>query len=483
MRPTDGLAPNPAPTESTEGIGLLGAGTVGTAVVSRLCDPGTLPFLPTPRIVGAAIRDPQRKRPAVFEKIPLTTDAVSLAGNPEVTILIDVMGGEEPALNACLTALARGIPVITANKELLALHWNDLQAAAARSGTGIYFSACVGGAVPMIEMMEHALSCDQILGLTGVLNATSNLVLQLAGMGQSLESALQIARAEGMAEADPSRDLSGQDALDKARLLSHLAWPGNRQVATLAPGVTTLAAKTALPARSLGLALAPVAICTPVNTRGTTGIWCGLGACELGHPLATLPATGCGLVVYSDLAGTTFVSGAGAGGKATTSAVLNDLNACLTGSRKDNVRPALTGLEEPVHATPCGTPNRWLATGAGTPQAAIARLAASGFAVRGDETGSNLPVDSTRMDSIHFTTAEKGRIAHSKTHWACLVESIGKELSLQDGSLPCDESFALLPVLEAHPGRKQITTPPEGKRCLDQGDTDKGTIERTRHGK
>lgn len=442
------------------GVGLLGAGTVGTAVIELLTDasyahrfdPGM-----RPEVIGAVVKDLTKARPNSVSQRWLTTDATALVTHPAVNILIDVMGGEEPALTACLAALRHGKPLITANKQLLASHWDELQDAARAGGTNIFASACTGGAVPMAELIEEALNFDQILSLTGILNGTSNLILQLVTQGHQLDSSVRMAQKLGMAEADPSRDLSGRDALDKAILLSHLAWPEVAVSATLGVGIngSTVAAANQISEHSMQLL--PVTICRPRSSDSLKKrqsdvfieAWSGIAAVATPHPLATLGQRECGLLIETDLAADTFIKGTGAGGTATASAVLSDLCKAVSTDPCRRGRRALPGTPELLRAAlHQKEPQKWLVITTGTHREVMTFLEESGLQA---DIGNSVETGASKRRQDGVADRAVGEDAHNQqAPWSFIVVEKRGRLTLEKAASLSTNSLALLPVI---PGR------------------------------
>ncbi|MBX3405320.1 MAG: hypothetical protein KF869_01045 [Phycisphaeraceae bacterium] len=192
-------------------VGLLGLGTVGSGVLALL---GAMPdrF----RVVGAVCRDHRAAEARGVDPRILQRDAEGLV--PECDVIVEALGGLEPAATIVRRALRRGVHTVSANKRMLAAHLPALRACATAGGAMLRFGAAVGGAAPVLEAAE-ALADGGIIGFQGVLNGTTNFVLDSLRAGSTLEGALALARARGLAEADPSRDLSGADAADKLALV------------------------------------------------------------------------------------------------------------------------------------------------------------------------------------------------------------------------------------------------------------------------
>src|SRR3954463_12503357 len=206
-------------------IGLLGVGTVGQAVARALIErqdvlsraAGT-----TLVLQRAAVRDLARPRGLPAER--LTADPASVAGASDVDLVIELLGGQEPARALIASALERGRPVVTANKRVLAWHGPELAELAARHGVELRYEAAVGGGIPLIAPLTDDLAANRVLELRAIINGTCNYILTRMASGESLGDALAKAQQAGYAEADPRDDVDGVDAADKLCVLVRLAF-------------------------------------------------------------------------------------------------------------------------------------------------------------------------------------------------------------------------------------------------------------------
>lgn len=206
-------------------IALLGLGTVGSAVARQILQPS--PQLVArlggpPRLKWALVRNPAKRRPVTVDPSILTTDPERVLADPEVDVVIELIGGVEPAYHYVRRALAAGRHVITANKALLAEALVELAAVARRHGAELAFEGAVAGGVPIIRPLLRCLAANRVHRLRAVLNGTCNFVLTLTQRGVPLEEAVRAAQEAGYAEADPSDDLSGRDAARKLAILAML---------------------------------------------------------------------------------------------------------------------------------------------------------------------------------------------------------------------------------------------------------------------
>jgi len=208
-------------------IGLLGLGQVGGGVV-RILEANAREIEARlgvrPRVVRALVRDPARERVAEASGIALVVDPAAVVQAPDVDVVVEVMGGLEPARTLVLQALAARRPVVTANKALLAAHGPEIFAAATASGVDVLFEAAVCGGVPIIRTLREALASDRIESVRGIVNGTTNFILAAMEQGRPYADALAEAQRLGFAEADPTLDVTGRDAAQKLLILASLAF-------------------------------------------------------------------------------------------------------------------------------------------------------------------------------------------------------------------------------------------------------------------
>ena len=305
------------------GIGLLGLGTVGTAVArtiaerSRHLDDAIGRPL---RLVAAAVRDPSRAREA--GEVPITGDAFAILDDPDIDIVIEVIGGLEPARDLHLAAFERGKHVVTANKELIAREWDVLHEAARQAKRQLRFEATVAAAVPVIAA-ARTLGASRPRTVRGLLNGTSTFICSRMQDGASFDDALAEAQRAGYAEPDPSNDVDGLDAAYKLaillNILGHRTSPDEVRRTTLR-GVTQSAMQAAL---GRGRTIRSLAVADLDGKRVSARV------APEEVELASLEGSASGptnVVTFdTDLAGTLTFVGPGAGGPATASAILGDV--------------------------------------------------------------------------------------------------------------------------------------------------------------
>jgi len=208
-------------------VGLLGLGTVGQGVASILARNASEIERRTGRgikVVMAAVRN-QPKAEALGLDFDITTDAQSLVSNPEIDIVCEAMGGDDPALSLLLSAIEHGKHVITANKALIAVHGNKLLAVARERGVSVAFESSVAGGIPIIKALREGLAANRIDWLAGIINGTGNFILtEMAEKGRTFDDVLREAKALGYAEADPTFDVEGIDAAHKLTILASVAF-------------------------------------------------------------------------------------------------------------------------------------------------------------------------------------------------------------------------------------------------------------------
>ncbi|WP_150244865.1 homoserine dehydrogenase [Nocardiopsis quinghaiensis] len=310
-------------------VALLGCGVVGSEVV-RLVNEQSEELaarVGTPiEIGGIAVRRIDRDRgvdPAL-----LTTDATALATRPDIDLVVEVIGGIEPARSLILAAVKAGKSVITANKALLAEDGQTLHTAARDAGVDLYYEASVAGAIPLLRPLRDSLVGDRVNRVLGIVNGTTNYVLdRMDSMGAGFTESLEEAQALGYAEADPTADVEGFDAAAKAAILARLAF--HTQQVTAADvhreGITGVSAGDIASARAMGCVVKLLAICQRSQDGRSVGVRVHPVMLPVEHPLASVKEAYNAVFVEAESAGRLMFYGAGAGGTPTASAVLGDL--------------------------------------------------------------------------------------------------------------------------------------------------------------
>jgi homoserine dehydrogenase len=315
-------------------IALLGGGTVGAAVarglVSRYEEWGI-------EIAGIAVRDLAKAEAAGLGKIaPLTTDPLALATS-DVDLVVELMGGLDPALPVVETALKAGRPVVTANKLLLANFGARLEGLARASGAALRFESAVAAGVPVIGVLARDMAANEITSIKGIINGTTNYILtKMESEGWSYEQALGEAQKIGYAEADPRSDVEGEDAAAKLVILARMAagaWPALSHVQLDdAPGITGVQASDIAAAASRGARLRMLASWENGGDDASKDVL-SVRVTEVpaDSRLGTTVGGGNMIVVSGDLIGDLTLAGAGAGPGSTASGVISDILAIAGG--------------------------------------------------------------------------------------------------------------------------------------------------------
>jgi homoserine dehydrogenase len=310
------------------GIGLLGCGTVGTAVIRLLQANGA----EITRRTGAALAvrrvavgHPGRPRAVEIDSGVLTADAAGVVADPRIDVVVEVIGGLEPPRTLLLDAIEHGKHVVTANKQLIARHGPELFAAAARAGVDLRLEASVGAGVPVIQMLKESLAANRISEVTGILNGTTNYVLtRMAEDGVEFGDALDDAKRRGFAEADPTDDVEGHDAAAKLAILAMIAFhtPVHADL-VYREGIARVSAQDIRYAGELGYVLKLLAIAREHGGRIETRVHPAF--LPRAHPLAAVRNELNAVFVRGDAAGEVMIVGRGAGGNPTASAIVADL--------------------------------------------------------------------------------------------------------------------------------------------------------------
>jgi homoserine dehydrogenase len=310
-------------------VALLGCGVVGSQVARLLREQSDdlAARVGAPlELVGVAVRRPQRRRDVDIDPALLTTDAESLAGREDVDVVVEVIGGIDPARSLLLTALKRGASVVTANKALLADDGATLFAAAAESGADLYYEASVAGAIPLLRPLRESLAGDRIRALLGIVNGTTNYILsRMDSTGAGFGEALEEATALGYAEADPTADVDGFDAAAKAAILASLAFHTRVTAADVyREGITDVTAADVASAQAMNCTVKLLAIAER-HPDQSVSVRVHPAMLPRGHPLAGVGDAFNAVFVEGEAAGPLMFYGRGAGGAPTASAVLGDL--------------------------------------------------------------------------------------------------------------------------------------------------------------
>jgi homoserine dehydrogenase len=308
-------------------VALLGCGVVGSQVARLLGEQAADLAVRTGarlELAGIAVRRLAHPRPGIDPSL-LTTDAMELATRPDVDIVVEVIGGIEPARALLLAAVKAGKSVVTANKALLAEHGEEIHAASRAFGADLYYEASVAGAIPLLRPLRESLAGDTVHRVLGIVNGTTNFILdRMDTSGADFGESLEEAQALGYAEPDPTADVEGFDAAAKAAILAGLAFHTRVTAADVhREGITEVTAADIASARVLGRIVKLLAICE----RSGDGVAVRVHPAMIprSHPLAAVGGAYNAVFVEAQSAGQLMFYGAGAGGTPTASAVLGDI--------------------------------------------------------------------------------------------------------------------------------------------------------------
>jgi len=308
-------------------VALLGCGVVGSQVARLLREQADDLAVRTGariEVAGIAVRRMAHPRPGIDQAL-LTTDAMGLATRPDVDVVIEVIGGIEPARSLLLAAIEAGKSVVTANKALLAEHGEQIHSASRAYGTDLYYEASVAGAIPLLRPLRESLAGDTVHRVLGIVNGTTNFILdRMDTSGADFGESLEEAQALGYAEPDPTADVEGFDAAAKAAILAGLAFHTRVTAADVhREGITEVTAADIASAKTLRRTVKLLAICE----RSDSGVSVRVHPAMIprSHPLAAVGGAYNAVFVEAQSAGQLMLYGAGAGGTPTASAVLGDV--------------------------------------------------------------------------------------------------------------------------------------------------------------
>src|ERR1700682_6193188 len=314
---------------STVRVGLLGCGNVGGALVQLLVEGADTIESRTGlrlQLAAVAVRSMARERPVAVPAGVLTHDAEAVVSDPSVDVIVEVIGGIEPARGLILEALKAGKPVITANKELIANVGAELFEAASTAGVDLLFEAAVGGGIPPIRPLRESLAGERIRRVIGIVNGTTNYILtKMSEEGSAYQDALTEAQGLGYAERDPTADVEGYDAAAKAAILASVAF-GVRVVAgdVYREGISSITSDDIAFARRLGYVIKLLAVIERTDDE-RIDVRVPPAMVPVTHPLASVRDSFNAVFIEGDAVGELMLLGRGAGGMPTASAVLGDL--------------------------------------------------------------------------------------------------------------------------------------------------------------
>lgn len=310
-------------------VALLGCGVVGSEVARIMtthADDLAARIGAPVELAGVAVRRPDKVREGIPAEL-ITTDATALVKRGDIDIVVEVIGGVEPARTLITTAFAHGASVVSANKALLAQDGASLYAAAQEHGQDLYYEAAVAGAIPLIRPLRESLAGDKINRVMGIVNGTTNFILdKMDTSGAGYSEALDEATALGYAEADPTADVEGFDAAAKAAILAGIAFHTRVRLDDVyREGMTEVTAADFASAKQMGCTIKLLAICERAADGESVTARVHPAMIPLSHPLASVREAYNAVFVEADAAGQLMFYGPGAGGSPTASAVLGDI--------------------------------------------------------------------------------------------------------------------------------------------------------------
>lgn len=310
-------------------IGVLGCGNVGAPLVDLIASQGPDIEARTGlrlEVTRVAVRDLAKPRAITLPPDRLTTDAPSIVADPEVDLIVELIGGLEPARTLILAALGAGKPVITGNKELLATAGAELFQAAESAGVDLLFEAAVAGGIPIIRPLRESLVGERILRVMGIVNGTTNYILtRMSEAGASYADALAEAQALGYAEADPTADVEGYDAGAKAAIIASIAFGVGVTAADVHhEGISGITATDIAFAQRMGYVIKLLAVAEQ-DDAGEISVRVHPTMVPLEHPLAAVRESFNAVFVEGAAVGEVMFYGRGAGGLPTASAILGDV--------------------------------------------------------------------------------------------------------------------------------------------------------------
>ena len=315
-------------SERTIRIGMLGCGTVGSAVVRMLAEHGdgiAMRAAVRLAVTRVAVRDADRGRDVPLPRDVVTTDPSSIVADPDIDVVLELIGGTEPAKELILASFASGKPVVTANKEVLSAGGKELFDAADAAQRDLRFEAAVAGGIPLIAPLKESLAGDRVRRMLGIVNGTTNYVLtQMSEHGWTFEDALAEAQRFGYAEADPTADIDGFDAAAKCAILASIAF-NTRVVAddVYREGIARITPQDIADAARLGYVVKLLAIAELEDGEVSARVHPAM--IPAAHPLAAVRDANNAVFVEGAKVGQLMFYGPGAGGEPTATSVIGDL--------------------------------------------------------------------------------------------------------------------------------------------------------------
>lgn len=309
-------------------LGILGLGTVGTGTVQLLQDiTGRHPLLQEIEIYRVGVRSLDKPRAVELSTEVLNTDLEAIVNDPAVDIVVEVMGGLEPARSLILKALSNGKHVVTANKAVIARFGAEIFTTANQAGVYVMIEASVGGGIPVIQPLKQSLSVNRIHTITGIVNGTTNYILtRMQTEGSNFNDVLADAQRLGYAEADPTADVDGLDAADKIAILASLGFSGRINLQDVyTEGIRQVSKTDIAYAEKLGFVIKLLAIAKRDTPSSPLSVRVHPTLVPQAHPLASINGVYNAILVEGEPIGQVMFFGPGAGAGATASAVTSDI--------------------------------------------------------------------------------------------------------------------------------------------------------------
>ncbi|MBR8832582.1 MAG: homoserine dehydrogenase [Stigonema ocellatum SAG 48.90 = DSM 106950] len=309
-------------------LGILGLGTVGTGTVQLLLDGvGRHPLLQEIEIYRVGVRSLDKLRAVKLTEDVLTTDLDSIVTDPQVDIVVEVMGGLEPARSLILKAIKAKKHVVTANKAAIARYGDEIFTEASQYGVQIMLEAAVGGGIPVIQPLKQSLSVNRIHAVTGIVNGTTNYILtRMQTEGSSFSNVLADAQRLGYAEADSTTDVDGLDAADKIAILASIAFGGRINLEDVyCEGIRHISKTDIAYAEKLGFVIKLLAIAKRVTPLTPLSVRVHPTLVPQAHPLASINGVNNAILIEGEPIGQVMFFGPGAGAGPTASAITSDI--------------------------------------------------------------------------------------------------------------------------------------------------------------
>jgi homoserine dehydrogenase len=310
-------------------VGLLGLGTVGTGTAEILLNPkGRHPGLQEIEIAKVGVSSLDKPRKVKFDQEVLTTDLEAIVNDPDIDIIVELLGGLEPARSLILQAIANGKHIVTANKAVVSRYGDEIYTAANQAGVYVLIEAAVAGGIPIIKPLKEALGVNRLQSVVGIINGTTNYILtRMSTEGAGFDEVLAQAQELGYAEADPTADVDGLDAADKIAIIASIAFGGRIRLDEIhCEGIRQVSSVDIAYAERLGFVIKLIAIAKRISPdTNTLEVSVHPALLPQTHPLASINGVYNAVLVEGDPIGQVMFFGRGAGAGPTASAVVSDI--------------------------------------------------------------------------------------------------------------------------------------------------------------